>query len=126
VPKPFRKSDFKPAVLDPNTGKTYTGFDHLGIPIPFSCGIGTPKSRASACGFGTGALQAAENDGVHNLGQGNTGFLRNDGTFYTRASRLFHMLRHNRHCQIVWLNLWFRHRRQTWAEWGFRTSADLR
>jgi hypothetical protein len=76
MPKPFRKSDFKPAVLDPSRGKTYTGFDHLG------------------------ALQAAEEDGVHDLGQENTGFLHKDGTFYTRA--------------------------QTWKAWGFKTSADLR
>ena len=74
--KPFKKSDFKPAVLDPNTGKNYTGFDHMG------------------------ALKAAEDDGIHYLGQENTGFLHKDGTFYTRA--------------------------QTWDEWGFKTSADLR
>ena len=76
VPKPFLKSDFTPAVLDPSTGKTYTGPDHLA------------------------ALQAAEEDGVHNLGQENTGFLHKSGTFYTRA--------------------------QTDKEWGFMTSEELK
>ncbi len=74
--KPFKKSDFKPAVLNPSTGKTYTGFDHME------------------------ALMAAEADGIHSLGQENTGFLRKDGSFFTRA--------------------------QTWEKWGFKTSADLR
>ncbi len=59
--KPFRKSDFKPAVLDPFTGKTYTGFDHME------------------------ALMAAEAEGIISLGQENTGFLHKDSTFYTRA-----------------------------------------
>jgi hypothetical protein len=47
-----------------------------------------------------GALKAAEEAGIDSLGQENTGFLHKDGTFYTRA--------------------------QTWKEWGFKTSADLR
>jgi hypothetical protein len=59
--KPFNKSDFKPAVLDPKTGKTYTGIEHYD------------------------AFKAAEEDDVHYLGNENTGFLHKDGTFYTRA-----------------------------------------
>jgi fructose-1,6-bisphosphatase/inositol monophosphatase family enzyme len=73
--KPFNKSDFKPAVLDPSTGKTYTGSDHLE------------------------AIQTAEADGIHYLGKENTGFLKTDGTFYTRS--------------------------QTEKEYGFKTSEDL-
>jgi len=61
MPKPFLKTDFKPAVRDPNSGRVYTGTDHLA------------------------ALQTAEDEGIHFLGQGNTGFQHKDGTFYTRA-----------------------------------------
>ena len=78
--KPFQKSDFKPAVRDPLTGTIYTGFEHFD------------------------ALKKAEQAGVKFLGgqldPAHTGFLRKDGTFYTRA--------------------------QTEEEFGFKTSADLR
>ncbi len=50
MPQPFNKSDFQAAVRDPNSGKTYTGADHLE------------------------ALKAAEDDRIHYLGQENTGF----------------------------------------------------
>ncbi len=103
MPKPFLKSDFRAAVLgrspfiahwlrqlidfrttlrllegrlgDPNSGRVYTGTDHLA------------------------ALQTAEDDGNHNLGQENTGFQHKDGTFYTRT--------------------------ETDKEWGFMTSEEL-
>jgi len=74
--KPFNKSDFTPAVRDPNSERVYTGPDHLA------------------------ALQSAEDDDIHYLGQENTGFLHKDGTFYTRA--------------------------ETEKEWGFKTSEDLK
>ncbi len=73
--KPFNKSDFKAAVRDPNSGKVFTGPDHLE------------------------ALKSAEDDGIHYLGQENTGFKHQDGTFYTRT--------------------------ETEKEWGFKTSEDL-
>ena len=80
MPKPFLKSDFKPAVRDPISGSIYTGFDHHE------------------------ALIKAETAGVKFLGgqldPSHTGFLRKDGTFFTRS--------------------------QTEAEYGFKTSADLR
>jgi hypothetical protein len=80
VPKPFVKADFKPAVRDPLTGKVYTGASHME------------------------ALINMEKAGVKSLGgqldPAHTGFLRKDGTFYTRA--------------------------ETEREFGFRTSADLR
>jgi hypothetical protein len=78
--KPFKKSDFKPAVRDPLTGAIYTGFEHFD------------------------AVKKAEEAGVEfpggQMDQAHTGFLRKNGTFYTRA--------------------------QTQEEFGFRTSADLR
>lgn len=46
------------------------------------------------------ALKAAEADGFHSLGNENTGFQNKDGTFYTRA--------------------------ETFEEWGFKTSHELR
>ncbi len=61
MPKPFLKSDFKAAVRDPNSGRVYTGIEHYD------------------------ALNAAEADGFHSLGNENTGFQHKDGTFYTRA-----------------------------------------
>jgi hypothetical protein len=71
---------FKAAVRDPLTGKIYTGFEHFD------------------------AVKKAEEDGVTfpdgQLDPAHTGFLRKDGTFYTRE--------------------------QTQREFGFRTSADLR
>ena len=80
MPKPFVKADFKPAVRDPKTGQVYTGPSHME------------------------ALIKAEKAGMKTLGSqldpAHTGFLRKDGTFYTRA--------------------------ETEREFGFRTSADLR
>jgi len=76
VPKPFLKSDFKAAVRDPNSGRVYTGIEHYD------------------------ALKAAEVDGIHYLGQENTGFLHKEGFFYTRS--------------------------QTERQWGFKTSEDLK
>ena len=80
MPKPFLKSDFKPAVRDSLTGTVYIGFDH------------------------NDALKKAELAGVKfqggEVGPAQAGFLRVDGTFFTRA--------------------------QTEAEYGFKTSADLR
>ena len=80
MPKPFLKSDFKAAVRDPLTGVTYTGLDHTAA---------TKKADEAGVKFLYGKLDAAH-----------TGFLRKDGTFYTRA--------------------------QAKAEYGFENSADLR
>jgi hypothetical protein len=78
--KPFRKSDFKPAVRDPLTGMIYTGWEHFDA---------VKKAEEAGVEFSDGQLDPAH-----------TGFLRKDGTFYTRA--------------------------QTQEEFGFKTSADLR
>ena len=78
--KSFRKSDFKAAVRDPQSGRVFTGLDH------------------------SEALRKAEEAGVEYPGgqmiPAHTGFLRKDGTFFTRA--------------------------ETGKEYGFTTSADLR
>lgn len=76
LPKPFIKSDFKAAVRDPNSGRIFTGVDHLE------------------------ALKAAQAEGIHSLGQENTGFKHKDGTFHTRQ--------------------------ETEKEWGFKITEDLR
>ncbi len=78
--KPFLKSDFKAAVRDPLTSKVYTGIDHSEA---------SKKAQEAGVEFPGGQLDPAH-----------TGFLRKDGTFYTRA--------------------------QTQKEYGFKTSADLR
>ena len=78
--KPFLKSNFKAAVRDPLTDTVYTGFDHSGA-----------MKKAEAAGV---KFPGGKSDPAH------TGFLRKDGTFFTRA--------------------------QTEKEYGFKTSADLR
>ena len=80
MPKPFLKSDFTPAVRDPNSGTVYTGFDH-----------NDALKKAEAAGV---KFQGSE------LGPTQAGFLRKDGTFFTRA--------------------------QTMEAYGFKNSADLR
>ena len=80
MPKPFLKSDFKAAVRDPLNGAVYTGFDHNDA---------IKKAEAAGVKFQGGELGPAQ-----------AGFLREDGTFFTRA--------------------------QTEAEYGFKNSADLR
>jgi hypothetical protein len=64
MPKPFLKTDFKPAVRDPLTGTVYTGSDHLHA---------TKKAEQAGVKFPGGQLDPAH-----------TGFLRKDGVFFTR------------------------------------------
>jgi hypothetical protein len=71
----------------------------------FKAAVRDPAAGKIYTGFDhTGALQKAEQDGVRFLGgqldPAHTGFLRKDGVFFTRA--------------------------QTFEEYGFKTSADLR
>ncbi|HTC22359.1 MAG TPA: hypothetical protein VK859_16005 [bacterium] len=80
MPKPFLKSDFKAAIRDPRTAMVYTGFDHSGA---------LKKAEAAGVEFPQGQLDPAH-----------TGFLRKDGTFFTRA--------------------------QAKKEYGFENSSDLR
>ena len=80
MPQPFKKSDFKAAVRDPQTGKVYTGFDHMEA---------SQKAEEAGVEFPGGQLPPAH-----------TGFLKKDGTFFTRA--------------------------QAKAQYGFENSADLR
>ncbi len=74
--KPFNKSDFKAAVKDPVTGQIWTGDEHRE------------------------AINKAHNSGNKTIRQEDTGFLKSDGTFLTRA--------------------------QTKAEYGFDDSSALR
>jgi hypothetical protein len=78
--KPFHKSDFIPAVRDPLSGIVYTGSEHFDA---------AKKAEAAGVKFPDGQLDPAH-----------TGFLRKDGTFFTRT--------------------------ETQKEFGFKTSADLR
>lgn len=80
MPKPFLKLDFKPAVRDPLTGVVYTGPEHS---------TALKKAEEAGVKFLNGQLDPAH-----------IGFLRKDGTFFTRA--------------------------RTEKEYGFKTSADLR
>lgn len=61
MPKPFNKSDFKAAVKDPQTGQIWTGEEHRD------------------------AINEAHSDGNQRIRLEDTGFLRSDGTFLTRA-----------------------------------------
>lgn len=61
MPKPFNKTDFKPAVKDPKTGEVWTGEDHRE------------------------ALNKAHNEGNKSVHFENTGFLHKDGIFFTRS-----------------------------------------
>lgn len=61
MPKPFNKSDFKAAVKDPKTGQIWTGEEHRE------------------------AINKAQNEGNKRIRFEDTGFLKSDGTFLTRA-----------------------------------------
>ena len=75
MPNIFDKSDFTPVVKDFRTGQVWTGENHRE------------------------AINKAHNSGNKSVQFEGTGFLRKDGTFYTRV--------------------------ETEAEWGFKTSEDL-